>query len=57
MLQLTEFRQLAGKSLPVIPKSGNQGRNNFDSLKDLADYLEAEDEKNKHNIVNAESSD
>jgi len=45
VFQLADFRQKAGATLPVIPKPENQGRNDFESLKDLADHLVAEDAK------------
>ncbi|XP_067946898.1 transmembrane protein 242-like [Watersipora subatra] len=45
---LNDFRQKAGDALPIIPKSEVQGRNDFHSLKDLADYLEEEDARAKH---------
>jgi len=38
-----QFRQKAGEVLPSIPKSDTQGRNDFESLQELADYIHDED--------------
>ena len=47
MLQLAEFRYKMGHMLPKIPKKENPGRENFNSIRELFDYLIEEDNKKK----------
>lgn len=49
-VQFEQFRQRAGEALPAIPKSEVQGRNEFESLKDLADYLHDEDRRREKEL-------
>ncbi|XP_069102917.1 transmembrane protein 242-like [Argopecten irradians] len=46
---MEEFTAAVQKKMPIIPKKGEseQGRSNFETLKELADYLEEQDEIKK----------
>ena len=49
-VQFEQFRQRAGEALPAIPKSEIQGKNEFESLKDLTDYLHDEDRRREKEL-------
>ncbi|KAK7108211.1 hypothetical protein V1264_015987 [Littorina saxatilis] len=44
---LGEFRQKMGHALPKLPKKESQGRQEFESIRDLLQYIIDEDEKKK----------
>ena len=46
-LQLAEFRYKMGHMLPKIPKKDNPGRGDFNSIRELFDYIIEEDNKKK----------
>lgn len=50
LIQMKDFRNKAGTSLPNIPKSQVQGRNDFESLRELVDYLHDEDRKREKEL-------
>ena len=44
---MEEFRNKVQKAMPVLPKNKNPGRSDFDSVRELVNYIIDEDSKAK----------